>query len=45
MKKEDHFEVLPKIQTGDDGSGIEVRVVWIYDFKALMLGVDHPLDC
>lgn len=39
------FEVLPKIQGGDDGSGIEIRVIWIYDFKELRLGVDCPLEC
>lgn len=45
LKKEDHFEVFPKIQGGDDESGIEIRVIWIYDFKELRLGVDCPLEC
>lgn len=45
LEKEDHFEVLPTVQIGDNGSGVEVKVIWIYEFEELRLDVDYPLGC
>lgn len=44
LKKEDHIEVLPTVQTGDVRSGIEIKVMWIHEFKELRLHVNLHLD-